>query len=96
MAKFKEIWKEIKGFDQYLVSNTGYVKSLGNEHSRRDKILLQSTNNIVVLIKDGQQYRHKVAHLVAAAFLEWNGEGWIAHADKNKHNCAVSNLRVVI
>ena len=36
----KEIWKDVEGYEGlYQVSNTGKVKSLGNDASRKEKIL---------------------------------------------------------
>ena len=39
----KEIWCEVKGYEGlYQVSNKGRVKSLGNDKSRKEKILKPS------------------------------------------------------
>ena len=41
----EEVWKDVKGYEGiYKVSNFGRVKSLGNEKSKKDKILKSGLN----------------------------------------------------
>ena len=69
-----EIWKDIEGYEGlYQVSNKGRVKSLGNNKTRREKILQPSENHKgylrISLYKNGKQKKFLVHRLVAEAFL---------------------------
>jgi hypothetical protein len=94
-----EIWKEIEGFNnQYLVSNTGKIKSIGNDFSRKEKELKTYTNGAtqhkrVGLRKDGKLTKHAVHRLVAKAFLP-NPDNlpFVNHKDNNPCNNNVDNL----
>ena len=71
----EEIWQDIEGYEGYQVSNLGRVKSLGNNKTRKEKILKPATNKkgyqYVNLYKNGKAKTFKVHRLVYAAF---NGE----------------------
>lgn len=92
-----ETWKAIDGYDgQYEVSDLGRVKSLGNNKTRKEKILKQ--HNIrgyirVVLYKDGHRKPLLVHRLVAESFIP-NPQGLetVNHKDEVKTNNTVSNL----
>lgn len=94
-----EIWKNIAGYESlYQVSNLGRVKSLGNDRTRKEKILKPGKNKLgylkVVLCKEGKMKTITVHRLVAAAFVQndslFNNE--INHIDENKENNCASNL----
>lgn len=94
----KEEWKPVEGFeDLYAVSNFGRVKSLGNNKSRKDKIMKPGNNGkgylFVGLYKDGKRKYPKVHRLVAEAFIP-NPYGFeqVNHRDEVKTNNCVSNL----
>lgn len=65
-----EIWAQIEGFDDYLISNMGKVKSLkrGKERILRDRPDGYGYFQ-VILCKDGVEYSRKVHKLVALAFI---------------------------
>lgn len=70
----KEVWKDVKGYEGiYKVSNFGRVKSLGNEFSRKERLLkpsLQSKGYLtVVLQKNGIRNMVLVHRLVAEYFV---------------------------
>ena len=94
----KRIWRDIEGFEGlYQVSNTGQVRSLGNNRSRKTKILKQYINNKgykqVGLRKNGKCKKYLVHRLVAQAFIpNPNNYPIINHKDENPSNNAVWNL----
>lgn len=63
-----EAWVTIKTFPGYLISDHGRVR---NEDTGRLLALLRNQRGIVHvgLVRDGQQLKRSVAHLVADAFL---------------------------
>lgn len=93
-----ENWKAIAGYEGlYEVSNKGRVKSLGNNKTRKEKILKQARNCcgylFVGLSKDGKVKHTFVHRLVAEAFIpNPNNLETINHKDEVKTNNAASNL----
>lgn len=67
-----EIWKKIEGYENYEVSSEGRVRSLGNDKTRKTKIL--KTEMVggylkVFLYQNGKQKMFLVHRLVATAFV---------------------------
>ena len=98
MNRINEEWKPVDGFEGfYAVSNLGRVKSLGNDKSRKEKILKPEKTKKgylrVNLYRNGKMKHFAVHRLVAEAFLP-NPEGFeqINHRDEVKDNNCVSNL----
>lgn len=94
----KEIWRDITGYEGlYQISNLGNVKSLGNNKTRKDKVLKQIKNKSgylhVNLCKKGKSKIHKTHRLVAQAFLPnpYNFTD-VNHKDEVKTNNNVENL----
>ena len=96
--ELKEIWKDIEGYEGlYQVSNMGRVKSLGNNKTRKEKILKSSKNNrgylCVNLYKDGLVKNYLIHRLVASAFIDNpNNLPQVNHKDENPKNNYVDNL----
>lgn len=92
-----EIWKEIEGYPNYQVSNTGKVKSLNYHRTKKEKILnlCKDTRGyfIVCIFKEGKPKTMKVHRLVGQAFLP-NPQNLpqINHKDECKTNNNVNNL----
>ena len=93
-----ETWKEIAGYEGlYEVSDLGRVKSLGNNKSRKEKILKPQKECSgylqIGLYKDGHGKMLKIHRLVAEAFIP-NTQGFntVNHKDEDKTNNTVSNL----
>ena len=86
------IWKEIKGFENYSVSNYGEVKS-----NKKDIILKQRKTKtgykIVDMRANKKKYTKYVHRLVAEAFVdnEFNFK-CVNHKDENKENNNYLNL----
>ena len=104
-----EEWKDIPGYEGlYQVSNTGFVKSLGNGKSNNptkkiEKILkfgLSTTGYYYVnLCKDGKVKNKKVHLIVAETFLNHISDGKykiiIDHIDNNPLNNNLNNLQCI-
>ena len=94
----KEIWKDIEGYEGlYQVSNLGRVKSLGNNKSRKEKILKLRKNNkgynIACLYKNNVKKYYSVHRIVANTFLENpNNYPCVNHKDENPLNNSIYNL----
>lgn len=98
-----EIWKEIRGYKDYMVSSTGkvrsrerYVKHMNGNRLIKGKLLKGIDDKgylIVNLFKDGIGKKHKVHRLVAEAFIP-NPENkeTVNHIDTNKKNNNIDNL----
>ena len=96
-----EVWKNVKGFDNYLISNYGKVKNtmFNNRYCsfKKEHILKPSKNGqgylFVELSKNGKSKIKTIHRLVAENFLQ-NIENFpcVNHIDGNKENNNVKNL----
>lgn len=92
-----EQWKTISGYEDYEISNYGRVKSLGNDKTRKEKILKPNTNKdgyqLATLFKDCKRKMFQVHRLVAMAFIpNPNNYEQVNHKDEVKTNNHVDNL----
>jgi len=95
-----EIWKTIKRFEDYQISNLGRVKSLKNN---KKKILALNPNEKgyynVDLYVDNKRKTIRIHKLVAEYFLNHKGDGTmklvIDHIDNDKSNNRVDNLQLI-
>jgi len=69
-----EVWKQIKDYPTYEVSNLGRVKSLGNSFNKKTKILnpeiLKSGYLRVTIYNDVKKTKFLVHRLVGLCFIE--------------------------
>ena len=94
----EEIWKNIKGYPNYQVSNMGRVKRLSTGYYRRTEKILkpQSQNNGYLHIKLSQKDKTKcilVHRLVAQVFIpNPNNLPQVNHINEDKTDNRVENL----
>lgn len=93
-----EIWKTIKGFEDYQVSNFGRVKSLKLNKEKILKFGICSNYYVVALCKNSKVKTKQVHQLVSIAFLNHTPCGHklvVNHKDMNKLNNHIDNLEIV-
>lgn len=89
-----EQWKQIKGYENYLISNLGNVKTIKGKV--KTIIYDSSKYGYVELWKNNKGKKFRIHRLVAEAFIPniYNKEQ-VNHIDGNKENNSVSNLEWV-
>lgn len=94
-----EEWKDIKGYEGiYQISNKGRVKSLGNNKTRKEKILKPKPANNgyirVYLCRKGEKPKPFLVHRLVAEHFILNPDNLpvVNHKDENKLNNNVENL----
>lgn len=88
----EEIWKDIKGYEGYLISSRGNVFS---KYSNRIlKPIKRHLNHLMIcLFKDGISYNFFIHRLVAEAFIpNPDNLSCVNHKDENPLNNNVDNL----
>ena len=96
----EEVWKEVPGYENYMASSRGRMKSIKFNKERLLKQALMKNGYLKVnLCKEGKQKNFKVHVLVAMAFLGHTPCGHkivVDHyPDKTRTNNNLNNLRLV-
>ena len=90
-----EQWKVVKGFENYLVSSLGNVKTI---NGKLKKVVYDSKNyyGYVELWKNNKGKKFRIHRLVAETFIPNTlGKEQVNHIDGDKKNNCVSNLEWV-
>ena len=92
-----EEWREIEGYEKYLISNFGRIKSL---KYKKERLLTAFPNNKgylrVCLCRNGKGKHFLVSRLVASAFCENTDPATkivVDHIDGNIRNNNADNLQ---
>ena len=89
-----EIWKKIKGFENYEISNLGRVKSNNLKKEKILKFRITKTGYYRVMLQKNCFKKELLVHrLVAEAFIpNKENKKEVNHIDLNKSNNRVENL----
>lgn len=101
----QEIWKDIKGFENYQISNFGRIKSkermVSNScrtYFKKEEILkthVMKSGYLAIVLRDKEQKKRllKIHRLIAENFISTpNRYTQVNHIDGDKTNCAIENL----
>jgi hypothetical protein len=96
----KEEWRVIKGFEDYMISDQGVVKSLKFGKERILKIYTDSRGyQAVGVSKDKKKCTERVHNLLAITFLDYTNDGSkkliVDHIDNNLSNNSLDNLKII-
>lgn len=92
------VWKKIKGYEDYFVSQNGEIKSFKNGKERLMKPQLDSKRRylLIGLSKNGKTKMHLVHRIVADAFLDNpNNKEQVNHKNCNTRDNRLDNLEWV-
>jgi len=97
VKKDMEIWKDIKGFDNYKVSNLGNIKNSNFKRMNKEQEIKSTKNSsgylLVSLFYKGKRNRVMVHRLVASEFLEnKENKSCVNHINGIKTDNRVENL----
>jgi hypothetical protein len=102
----KEVWKSIKDYEGlYEVSSLGRIKSLGNDKTRKEKILKPFVTGkyrnyyTLELSEGGIKKTFKVHHLVVLSFLNYtrdkNKDLVVDHINNDQSDNRLENLQII-
>lgn len=92
----EEVWSEVEGFDNYVVSNTGVVREVVGTVTKQVATRPHPNGSIRVILRRANIERETYVHvLVAEAFLpDYEPGKHVRHIDGDKTNNNVGNLEM--
>ena len=97
----EEIWKAVPGYETYMVSSYGNVKSLNYRMSGKEKLLKPGISHgyyFVILYKNGKRKNFDIQMLVAMAFLghvPCGNKLVVDHINSNPLDNRLQNLQII-
>ena len=97
----EEVWKTVPGYDKYMISDRGRVKSLNYNRTGKERVMRATLSNgyfTTALSKEGRSKTFPVHKLVAIAFLDHIPCGHdieINHINGVKNDNNLSNLEIL-
>jgi len=89
-----EVWVEVEGYPNYLVSNCGRVVNITNDTFLKPRPNVRGHLR-VALSREGQIKDHYLSQLVAGAFFsEFSSGEQVENVNGDLTNCRVDNLRL--
>ena len=101
LSNMEEVWKEIEGYPNYMISNMGNVKSLnfrGNTgiEELRKPVLNHNGYLTLILSKDGKQKGFMIHRLVYETFVGEIPQGMqVNHINEDKTDNRLENLNLM-
>ena len=102
MENQTEIWKLVKGYEDYQISNLGRVKLINYRNTGKSRILKPIINsrgyyNIGLTNKESRKTLaiHKLLAIAFLDFIPCGSELVIDHIDHNSLNNSLDNLQIV-
>ena len=89
-----EVWRDVVGFEDYEISNTGRIRTKPKE--LKPKISKQGLLEIS-LCNNNKRHGKMLGRLVCEAFLEreLTKDDVVVYLDGDKTNCSIDNLKVI-
>lgn len=89
----KLLWKEVEGFERYLISYCGRVWDTKQKRELKQWLKSDGYKNVTLFSDDGKK-NHRIHRLVAAAFIDNpHDHPVVDHIDRNRKNNHGDNLR---
>lgn len=86
-----EVWKKIKGFCGYEISDNGDVYDTRNDCYLQ---IRRKSEPLVYLYRDGKHITVRIKKLIADHFIDNpDNKKYIVHIDEDKMNCSIENLQ---
>lgn len=94
-----EIWRKVIGYEDYLVSNFGRIKSLKYNKERIVKLSIRKNGYVCLHLSFKSNIKTRNVHqLVAESFLNHIPCGMklvVNHIDRNRQNNNLCNLEII-